>query len=156
MNSTSNENFSCDVYQSDGIRISLNAALILVITIGGVGNFLLTILVIRNTEMHSVINVLLALMSISDAILSIICAPLDLITVINHEWIFGTRMCCAHAFLLSVLVVQNVTVLVIISIDRYYILIHKKSHLYSCRPIWLILGCFTFSIVVSIPPLFDV
>ncbi|XP_055938141.1 probable G-protein coupled receptor 45 [Argiope bruennichi] len=156
MNSTSNETLSCDVYQSGGIRISINATLILVIIIGGVGNSLLTILVLRNTEMHSIINVLLALMSVSDAALSIICAPLDLITVINHEWIFGTHMCCVHAFLLSVLVVQNVVILVIISIDRYYILIHKETHLYGCRPTWLICGCLTFSIVVSSPPLFGV
>ncbi|GIY30903.1 high-affinity lysophosphatidic acid receptor [Caerostris darwini] len=157
MNNTSNDgNSTCNVNQSDGIRASYGTALIFVILVGGVGNCLLTFLVLRHTEMRSVINILLALMAISDAFLSIFCAPMDLIAIISHDWMFGSHFCSAHAFLLSVFVVQNVTVLVIISIDRYCILIHKINHLHGCRPTRLVLGCLVFSVAVSCPPLFGV
>ncbi|GFR02140.1 probable G-protein coupled receptor 63 [Trichonephila clavata] len=154
MNSSDNETVSCNTYQSDGVRIALSIVLIFAILVGGAGNLLLTFLVIRRTQMHSVINILLSLMSISDAFLSTICAPLDLVTIITDKWMFGTCMCSVHGFLLSVFVVQNVTLLVIISIDRYYILIHKKNRLTSCNSISLISGCLIFSIAVSSPPLF--
>ncbi|GFT53334.1 probable G-protein coupled receptor 45 [Nephila pilipes] len=156
MNYSGNETFSCNTYQTDGVRISLGFLLVFAILVGGAGNFLLTFLVIRHTEMHSIINILLTLMSVSDAFLSIICAPLDLVALITHEWIFGTYVCGLHAFLLSVFVVLNVTVLVIISIDRYYILIHKKNRLYSCNSILLVAGCLIFSVTVSSPPMFGI
>lgn len=151
-----NETEICVFNESNATKATLSALLLFVIIVGGLGNAVMSFLVFRHTEMRSVINILLAVMSISDGFISIFCAPLDLTTVILHKWIFGQFTCFAHSFLLSVFMVQNLFALVIISVDRYNILVNKKSLLRGCNSWTLVIGCFVFAIFTSSPPLFGV
>lgn len=145
----------CDVHLSQASRIIFGFVLISVASLGTAGNFILSFYVVRNTEMQSLINILLSTMAISDALISCMCTPFDFYTIISGTWMFGKSMCFVHSFVLSVLVVQNVTILVIISVDRYFILVHKKDKLRGCSVAALVTGCTVFSIIVSAPPLFD-
>lgn len=147
-------NDSCNIQQSDTSRIVFGSILIGAASVGTVGNSILSFYVIRHTEMQSLINMLLATMAISDTLISCLCAPFDFYASLSGVWPFGKVMCLAHSFLLSALVVQNVTIFVIISIDRYFILVHKRDHLRGCSVAALITACVVFSNCVSCPPLF--
>ncbi|XP_035215695.1 high-affinity lysophosphatidic acid receptor-like [Stegodyphus dumicola] len=156
MNLSVNATDDCDLFLSFGTRTTLSVVLSLVLLVGTTGNFTLSVLVTRHTEMRSLINVLLATMAVSDALVCVFCVPLDLATIILGKWVFGRIACITHAFLLSVFLVQNVIVLVIISIDRYFILVHKKDYLHKCHATAIIPMCFGFSLAVSSPPLFGI
>lgn len=147
----------CDHQQlSQGSKAVLGSVLVVIAVLGSVGNSILGIYVIRHTEMQSLINILLATMAVADTSSSLLCAPFDLFTILSGTWMFGQRFCYAHTFALSVLVVLNVIILVVISLDRYCILVHRKTGLRKCRPWVLVSGCVLFSAGVSCPPLFDV
>lgn len=145
----------CSLNLSKGYRGFFGLAFVLVAFLGTVGNSILSFYVIRSTERRSLINILLATMAICDTLISFLCTPFDFLTIIYSMWVFGEYMCSTHSFVLSVLVVQNVTILVIISIDRYCILVHKKDRLRGCHMATMISACTIFSVIVSCPPLFN-
>ncbi|KAG8181609.1 hypothetical protein JTE90_017729 [Oedothorax gibbosus] len=151
-----NETSSCVLEESNVRKAMCSVLLSFVIVVGGFGNVFMSFMVFRHTEMRSAINILLAVMSISDGLISILCAPLDLTTVIMNKWVFGNIICCAHNFLLSVFVVHNIIILVIISTDRYYILVNKKGLLKNCNSFALIVCSFALAVAASSPPVFGV
>lgn len=151
-NSTS-EDF-CNPNLSDATRAIYAFLLVAVASTGTIGNSILSYYVIRNNQMQSLINVLLATMAICDTLISCLCAPFDVFTTLSGYWLFGEYMCIVHSYVLSVLVVQNVTMFIIISVDRYFILVHKKDKFRACRAKILLSSCMIFSLIVSSPPLF--
>lgn len=144
----------CNPNLSDVTRAVYAFLLIAVAATGTVGNSILSYYVIKNTQMQSLINVLLATMAICDTLISCLCAPFDVFTTLSGYWLFGEYMCAAHSYVLSVLVVQNVTMFIIISVDRYFILVHKKDKFRACRAKILLSSCMIFSLIVSSPPLY--
>ncbi|XP_015920318.1 probable G-protein coupled receptor 45 [Parasteatoda tepidariorum] len=154
MNISSNETGELLYQISDTSRAAIGITLLFIFLIGGAGNTVMSLLVFRHTEMHSIINLLLSTMAASDAIISIACVPFDIVTVILRKWIFGCVFCFIHAYVLTLLVVQNVVLLVIISIDRYLILVHKRHYLYDCKATSLVSCCLLFSMLISCPPIF--
>lgn len=152
-NSTSEE--PCHPNLSQSTRAIYAVLLVAVAATGTVGNSILSYYVIRNNQMQSLINVLLATMAICDTLISCLCAPFDVLTTLSGSWLFGKYMCIAHSYMLSVLIVQNVTMFIIISLDRYFILVHKKDKFRGCHAKLLLSCCMIFSLIVSSPPLYN-
>lgn len=155
MNTTNDTDDPCNLQLSHASRALYGSALLTFAILGTIGNSVLSFYVIRHTEMRSLINILLATMAVSDTLISALCTPFDFLTIVKGTWFFGGSTCLIHSFLLSVLVVENVTMLVIISIDRYCIVVQKKDFLRGCHVAALLSACSVFSVLVSVPPLFE-
>lgn len=124
MNSTSNEaDFSVRE------RCFIAVFLFILIPIGVFGNALVVYAILKNPTMRIAINILLVTLAFSDMMMCAMCVPFDLITVLVNRWIFGRILCIVHATVCSVLLAEGIFVLSVISVDRYLIIIRKKSEI---------------------------
>jgi hypothetical protein len=79
--------------------------------------------------MRSAINLLLANMALSDILVSILCMPFPFITLLSGEWLFGHVVCEIHNFLLEYLSAVAILILLIMSGDRYMIIVKRRDKL---------------------------
>ncbi|XP_023239854.1 probable G-protein coupled receptor 45 [Centruroides sculpturatus] len=124
MNSTS--------YQADfsvGERCFIILFLFVLIVIGSFGNVLVMYAVLKNPMMRIAINILLVALAFSDTVICLLCVPFDLITVMLNRWIFGRLFCIVHASIYSVMLIEGIFILCIISVDRYRIIVRRKNEI---------------------------
>ncbi|XP_054706677.1 high-affinity lysophosphatidic acid receptor-like [Uloborus diversus] len=146
----------CDIHSFVSSRTLIGSMLIITILVGGTGNVILGIFIARRGEMQSRINIILATIAISDAFISLICAPVEFASITLEPQTFGYIWCHAHAFVLSLLIMQNFALLIVISIDRYFTLVHGSDMLKKCRMSLLLPCCFVIAAAISSLPLFGV
>ncbi|KAF5926771.1 hypothetical protein HPG69_001401 [Diceros bicornis minor] len=84
-----------------------------------VGNTVVCFIVIRNKHMHTVTNLFILNLAISDLLVGIFCMPVTLLDNIIAGWPFGSTMCKISGFVQGVSVATSVFTLVAIAVDRF-------------------------------------
>jgi hypothetical protein len=102
--------------------------------------------------MRSAINLLLANMAFSNILLGILVMPFAFVTLITDVWVLGDVMCRAEGFLQTLFTSETVSMLVIISVNRYLIIVHKIDKLTPLRARYLIGTTWMCSCCLSFPP----
>uniref|UniRef100_A0A8C6XF15 G protein-coupled receptor 45 n=1 Tax=Naja naja TaxID=35670 RepID=A0A8C6XF15_NAJNA len=124
------------------LRMLMAIVMLLMITIGFLGNTTVCLIVYQKPAMRSAINLLLATLAFSDIMLSLVCMPFIAVTIITVNWNFGAHFCW-------------VSVLSIISVDRFLIIVQHQDKLNPhCTKVviavsWLLSFCISFSSVVG-------
>ncbi|XP_077443226.1 putative G-protein coupled receptor 63 [Stigmatopora argus] len=93
------------------------------------GNMVVCLMVYQRSAMRSAINLLLASLAFADMMLAIFSMPFTLVTVMTINWVFGEVFCRVSAMLFWFFAVGGVAVLLIISIDRFLIIVQKQDKL---------------------------
>ncbi|KAM9237795.1 LOW QUALITY PROTEIN: neuropeptide FF receptor 2 [Dugong dugon] len=83
-----------------------------------VGNIVVCFIVMRSKHMHTVTNLFILNLAISDLLVGIFCMPITLLDNIIAGWPFGNTM-CKNSGLVQGIVVASVFTLVAIAIDRF-------------------------------------
>ncbi|UXI20869.1 sulfakinin receptor [Sarcoptes scabiei] len=111
-------------------KIFLYIAYLLVFLLGISGNILVCYVVFRQSSMRSVTNIFIANLALSDILLCLFAVPFTpLYLLIYKEWIFGSIFCRLVPFFQGVSVYTSVLTLMLISIERYMVIIHPfKRH----------------------------
>lgn len=123
------------------------------------GNIVVCLMVYQRSAMRSAINILLASLAFADMMLAILNMPFALVTVVTTNWIFGDVFCRVSAMLFWFFVMEGAAVLLIISIDRFLIIVQKQDKLSPQRAkllivvTWGLSFIFTFPLAVGSPPL---
>lgn len=123
------------------------------------GNVVVCLMVYQRSAMRSAINILLASLAFADMMLAILNMPFALVTVVTTEWIFGDAFCRVSAMLFWFFVMEGVAILLIISIDRFLIIVQKQDKLSPQRAkllivvTWGLTFIFSFPLAVGSPPL---
>uniref|UniRef100_A0A8C7YZK5 G protein-coupled receptor 45 n=1 Tax=Oryzias sinensis TaxID=183150 RepID=A0A8C7YZK5_9TELE len=133
------------------LRVSLAAVMIFMIAIGFLGNAIVCLIVYQKPAMRSGINLLLATLAFSDIMLSLLCMPFTAITVASADWTFGSKFCRASIMLYWLFVLEGVSILLIISVDRFLIIVQRQDKLTPHRAKVLIAGSWVLSLCVSLP-----
>lgn len=133
------------------LRVTLAAIMIFMITIGFLGNAIVCLIVYQKPSMRSAINLLLATLAFSDIMLSLLCMPFTAVTVGTAEWSFGSGFCRASIMLYWLFVLEGVSILLIISVDRFLIIVQRQDKLTPHRAKLLIAGSWVLSLCVSLP-----
>uniref|UniRef100_A0A8C6WUJ4 G protein-coupled receptor 45 n=1 Tax=Neogobius melanostomus TaxID=47308 RepID=A0A8C6WUJ4_9GOBI len=133
------------------LRATLAAIMIFMITIGFLGNAVVCLIVYRKPAMRSAINLLLATLAFSDIMLSLLCMPFTAVTVAMSDWTFGSTFCRASIMLYWLFVLEGVSILLIISVDRYLIIVQRQDKLTPYRAKVLIAGSWMLSLCISLP-----
>ncbi|CAG05802.1 unnamed protein product [Tetraodon nigroviridis] len=133
------------------LRVTLAALMIFMITIGFLGNAIVCLIVYQKPAMRSAINLLLATLAFSDIMLSLLCMPFTAVTVASADWSFGSEFCRASIMLYWLFVLEGVSILLIISVDRFLIIVQRQDKLTPHRAKLLIAGSWVLSLCVALP-----
>ncbi|XP_048389078.1 high-affinity lysophosphatidic acid receptor [Stegostoma tigrinum] len=133
------------------IRILLAIVMMSMIAVGFLGNAVVCLIVCQKPAMRSAINLLLATLAFSDIMLSLMCMPFTMVTIITVEWIFGSYFCRIAAMLYWFFVLEGVAILLIISVDRYLIIVQRQDKLNPHRAKIMIVISWAVSFCVAFP-----
>lgn len=115
------------------------------------GNAVVCLMVYQRAAMRSAINILLASLALADAMLAVLNMPFALVTVATGRWIFGDAFCRVSAMLFWLFAVEGVAVLLVISVDRFLIIVQKQDKLTPRRAKLLVAVTWGLSLLVSFP-----
>lgn len=135
------------------LRVCLAVIMMLMIVVGLLGNAVVCIIVYQRPAMRSAINLLLATLAFSDIMLSLCCMPFTAITLITVHWHFGDYFCRLSATLYWFFVLEGVAILLIISVDRFLIIVQRQDKLNPRRAKVIIAVSWALSFCVSAPSL---
>ncbi|CAI5444909.1 unnamed protein product [Caenorhabditis angaria] len=104
-----------------------------------IGNSLVLLVILKQRTMRSITNIYLMNLAASDMMLSVVCMPPTLISMIMNCWVFGAYMCKVFAYLQPVVVTASAYTLAVIAFERYYAIckpLHSRiwqtrSHAYA-------------------------
>ncbi|XP_038862522.1 high-affinity lysophosphatidic acid receptor [Salvelinus fontinalis] len=133
------------------LRVMLAAIMIFMIAIGFLGNAIVCLIVYQKPAMRSAINLLLATLAFSDIMLSLLCMPFTAVTVATADWRFGGGFCRASVMLYWLFVLEGVSILLIISVDRFLIIVQRQDKLTPHRAKLLIGASWALSLCVALP-----
>ncbi|KAF7665726.1 hypothetical protein LDENG_00134820 [Lucifuga dentata] len=133
------------------LRVTLLAIMIFMITVGFLGNAIVCLIVYQKPAMRSAINLLLATLAFSDIMLSLLCMPFTAVTVATADWHFGSGFCRVSIMLYWLFVLEGVSILLIISVDRFLIIVQRQDKLTPHRAKLLIGASWVLSLCVSLP-----
>lgn len=133
------------------LRVTLAAIMIFMITIGFLGNAIVCLIVYQKPAMRSAINLLLATLAFSDIMLSLLCMPFTAVTVATTDWRFGGGFCRTSVMLYWLFVLEGVSILLIISVDRFLIIVQRQDKLTPHRAKVLIAASWALSLCVALP-----
>nr|XP_019575627.1 PREDICTED: neuropeptide FF receptor 2 [Rhinolophus sinicus] len=89
-----------------------------------VGNTVVCFIVMRNKHMHTVTNLFILNLAISDLLVGIFCMPITLLDNIIAGWPFGSTMCKISGLVQGISVASSVFTLVAIAVDRFRCVIY--------------------------------
>ncbi|XP_004686243.1 PREDICTED: probable G-protein coupled receptor 45 [Condylura cristata] len=135
------------------LRISLAIVMMLMIVVGFLGNAVVCVIVYQRPAMRSAINLLLATLAFSDIMLSLCCMPFTAVSLITVHWHFGDYFCRLSAMLYWFFVLEGVAILLIISVDRFLIIVQRQDKLNPRRAKVIIATSWALSFCVSAPSL---
>ncbi|XP_016054967.1 PREDICTED: probable G-protein coupled receptor 45, partial [Miniopterus natalensis] len=135
------------------LRVCLAAVMTLMIAVGFLGNSVVCVIVYQRPAMRSAINLLLATLAFSDIMLSLCCMPFAAVTLVTVRWRFGDYFCRLSAALYWFFVLEGVAVLLIISVDRFLLIVQRQDKLNPRRAKVIIAASWALSFCVSAPSL---
>lgn len=134
-------------------RLVIYMLYILIFVVGIIGNLLVVFVVFRQQTMHSVTNIFIANLALSDILLCLFCVPFTPLYLLTFkEWVFGSFFCHLVPFAQGVSVYISVLTLMMIALERYTVIVHPLLGLISIRNCyWIILFIWILAIVLTLP-----
>nr|CAI5827675.1 unnamed protein product [Callosobruchus analis] len=134
------------------------AAAIALSFIGFFGFFLNLFVIIvmwRDKQLWTPLNIILFNLVCSDLSVSIFGNPWTLTSAISHRWIFGRTLCKMYGFFMALLGISSITTLTVLAFERYLIVSKpfRNRGLTRKEAIYLVLGIWTYSMILTTPPL---
>ncbi|XP_062324471.1 probable G-protein coupled receptor 63 [Osmerus eperlanus] len=133
------------------LQVFFCTVIVSILLVALLGNVVVCLMVYQRSAMRSAINILLASLAFADMMLAILNMPFALVTVITTHWIFGDVFCRVSAMFFWLFVMEGVAILLIISIDRFLIIVQKQDKLSPHRAKVLIVITWTLSLCLSFP-----
>lgn len=114
-----------DEYISSGMRVFFYWIYLIIFCIGISGNLLVIWVFITNKAMHSVTNLFIANLAISDILLCLFAVPFTPLYLLTFkEWVFGSALCHLVPYVQGVSVYISALTLMSIAIDRFFVIIY--------------------------------
>ncbi|KAM6954288.1 LOW QUALITY PROTEIN: putative G-protein coupled receptor 63 [Aplochiton taeniatus] len=141
------------------LQVFFCIAIVCVLLVALLGNVVVCLMVYQRSAMRSAINILLASLAFADMMLAVLNMPFALVTVFTTRWIFGDVFCRVSSMFFWLFVIEGMAILLIISIDRFLIIVQKQDKLSPHRAkvlivvTWGLSLCFSFPLAVGYPSL---
>ncbi|XP_063841105.1 LOW QUALITY PROTEIN: adipokinetic hormone/corazonin-related peptide receptor variant I-like [Scylla paramamosain] len=96
----------------------------LLFPLAAVGNILVFVALFRNRHRKSRVNMMILHLSLADMIVTFVFLPTEITWHVTIEWVFGNFGCKVYKFLSAFGFYMSSMVLVCISLDRYFAVLH--------------------------------
>ncbi|XP_018419721.1 PREDICTED: prokineticin receptor 2-like [Nanorana parkeri] len=135
-------------------KIVIGVALICIMLICGIGNFIFIAALARYKKLRNLTNLLIANLAISDFIVAIVCCPfeMDYYVVKQLSWEHGHILCASVNYLRTVSLYVSTNTLLAIAVDRYLAIVHplKPRMNYKTASFWIAL-VWIISLFIAFP-----
>ncbi|XP_075410866.1 putative G-protein coupled receptor 63 [Tenrec ecaudatus] len=141
------------------LQIFLSAVMMFILVVSFLGNLVVCLMVYQKAAMRSAINILLASLAFADMLLAALNMPFALVSILATRWVFGKFFCRLSAMFFWLFVIEGVAILLIISIDRFLIIVQRQDKLSPHRAkvliavSWATSFCIAFPLAVGSPDL---
>ncbi|KAL0967328.1 hypothetical protein UPYG_G00250890 [Umbra pygmaea] len=141
------------------LQVFFCMAMVSILLVAFLGNVVVVLMVYQRAAMRSAINILLASLAFADMMLAVLNMPYALVTVVTTHWIFGDIFCRVSAMFFWLFLIEGMSILLIISIDRFLIIVQKQDKLSPHRAkvlifiTWTLSFCFSFPLAIGYPSL---
>ncbi|OQV24427.1 putative G-protein coupled receptor 83 [Hypsibius exemplaris] len=116
------------------------------------GNFLVLFVILKMRRMHTVTNIFILNVAISDILITSLNIPFNLVRVLMDAWPFGSLMCHVIPFIQVVGVYSSSWTMVCIAVDRLIVTVYPlRPRMRIKTGIILVCLVWTFSILAAIP-----
>ncbi|XP_044749566.1 rhodopsin-like [Coccinella septempunctata] len=155
MANDTNLNETVVILMDDAGYIASALALLIIGVLGFFLNLFVIILMLRDKQLWTPLNIILFNLVCSDFSVSIFGNPFALLSALAHGWIFGTMMCQIYGFFMSLLGITSITTLTVLAFERYMMVSRPfQNYIISRRSATiLVLGIWTYSLALTVPPL---
>ncbi|XP_036398609.1 probable G-protein coupled receptor 63 [Megalops cyprinoides] len=133
------------------LRVFFVIVMVSILLVAFLGNAVVCLLVYQRPTMRSAINILLASLALTDMLLAILNMPFTLVTVATGRWTFGEALCRVSAVSFWLFVTGGAAVLLVISVDRFLIIVRKQDKLSPRRAKALIAASWGVSLLFAFP-----
>ena len=117
-----------------------------------IGNFLVILVIIKNKSMQTVTNFFIANLSVADVMIGIFSIPFQFQAALLQRWDLPHILCPVAPFVKELSVNVSIITLTVISIDRYFAVIHPLKPRCSSKTARLVmLIVWGFSLGSSVP-----
>jgi hypothetical protein len=131
---------------------------ILIFVIGTIGNILVIYVLMKDKELRTFTNYLLANLSIADLLVLFTCVPTGLHDLFARErWYLGKVMCYLIAFIENCMGYASILSIFFITLDRYYVIckpLSVKARMNASRTVKIIVFIWLVSIAINAPLIF--
>lgn len=154
-NLSSSRNFSYpleDVTSIWPVQFVFCAFYLSIFILGIFGNVLVVWIVGRNRHMHTVTNLFIANLALSDVLLCVLAVPFTPLYTFLGRWVFGNTLCHLVPYAQGVSVYISTLTLTSIAIDRFLVIIypfHPRMMIKMCLSI--IVSIWTFALLLTLP-----
>ena len=121
------------------------------------GSLLVFFAVYRNQRLHTLVNMFVVALAVSDVLISICCMPLTIATLMCGRWIFGKHVSRFRGFAMFTFALASLLNMGIIAISRYFCVVKPQKFiiLFNKRRIFMyIAAVWCAALVGSVPPIF--
>ncbi|KAH9418342.1 hypothetical protein DERP_010209 [Dermatophagoides pteronyssinus] len=135
------------------IKILFYIVYLIICLLGIWGNLIVCYIVARKSTMHTVTNVFIANLALSDILLCLFAVPFTPLYLITFKnWIFGRALCHLVPFAQGVSVYISAFTLMSIAIDRYFVILHPfKPRMLMKICILIIIAIWMSAIILTFP-----
>jgi hypothetical protein len=102
---------------------------LIIFCLGVFGNLLVSVVVIKNKAMHTVTNLFILNLAISDVVMCLFAVPFTPLQSFTGKWLFGEALCILFPFSQGVSVYISTLTLTIIALDR---LVQPSTRTHIC------------------------
>ncbi|ESO05834.1 hypothetical protein HELRODRAFT_64159, partial [Helobdella robusta] len=123
-----------------------------IFTVGSTGNFLVIFVVLRRRSMHTITNIFIANLALSDILMCLLAVPFTPISIFTDDWKFGRVLCHLVPMTSGVSVHVSTLTSTAIAIDRFFVIVHPfKPKLTVKLCLMLTAAIWMSSVSISMP-----
>ncbi|XP_034947531.1 prolactin-releasing peptide receptor-like [Chelonus insularis] len=120
--------------------------------LGIFGNVLVCFVVARNSQMHTVTNLFITNLAVSDILLCILAVPFTPLYTFLGRWVFGESLCHLVPYAQGVSIYISTLTLTSIAVDRFLVIIypfHPRMKIKCCLSV--IIGIWIVALFLTLP-----
>ena len=141
-----------DVMQLPWLRGIFILFYCVIFVLGISGNLLVVYVVVRNKSMHTITNIFITNLAVSDIMMVLLAVPFTPLSAFLKSWVFGDALCHIVPMTLGVSVYVSTLTSTAIAIDRYFVIVHPfkpRMKVFVC--LLLIVSIWIISVSISLP-----
>lgn len=134
-----------------------STVLALVLFFGITGNLSVFYATWRNPNLRTISNMFIVGLAVSDILMSLICMPLSLMTLIHGKWMYNSTVCHIHGFGVFTLGLASLHMMALVSVNRYFCILKTSKYprlFHKRRTLLYICLVWTNALTGSLPPFF--